>query len=373
MSDQLLVGTRKGLFRVARGAARAAWEITSADFLATPVPIVLPDARTSAIYAALDHEHFGVKLHRSDDSGETWREIDVPVYPPKPDGLDDRDPVTGEPVEWSLRKIWALEADTGASNGDARLWCGTMPGGLFLSESRGESWSLVRSLWDHPKRHEWMGGGFDYPGIHSICVNPANDDHVAVGVSVGGVWETVDGGTTWQCRAQGMWADYVPAERAYDPYVQDPHRVVQCAADPKWLWATHHNGSYVSSDGARSWRELSMRPSSFGFAVAVHPHEPRTAWFVPAVSDDHRIPARGQVVVTRTRDGGATFEVLREGLPQRHAYDIVYRHALDVDDSGGVLAFGSTTGSLWVSEDQGDSWSAISHHLPPVYCVRFVH
>jgi hypothetical protein len=103
----------------------------------------------------------------------------------------------------------------------------------------------------------------------------------------------------------------------------------------------------------------------------VHPHDGDTAWFVPAIKDERRIPVDGKVVVTRTRDGGRSFEVLRDGLPQEHAYDLTFRHALDVDETGDRLAFGSTTGSLWVTEDQGDRWQCVSTHLPPIYCVRF--
>ena len=114
-----------------------------------------------------------------------------------------------------------------------------------------------------------------------------------------------------------------------------------------------------------------MPPSVFGFAVAVHPEDADTAWFVPAIKDEKRIPVDGALVVSRTRDGGKTFDVLRSGLPQQHAFDIVYRHALDIDGKGECLAFGSTTGSLWVSEDQGDTWLGVSHHLPPVHQVRF--
>jgi photosystem II stability/assembly factor-like uncharacterized protein len=106
--------------------------------------------------------------------------------------------------------------------------------------------------------------------------------------------------------------------------------------------------------------------------VAAHPTEPGTAWFVPAVKDETRVPVNGAVVVARTRDGGKTWDELRRGLPQEHAYDLVYRHALDVDATGDVLAFGSTTGSLWVTADGGDGWEAVSHHLPPVYAVRIL-
>ena len=120
------------------------------------------------------------------------------------------------------------------------------------------------------------------------------------------------------------------------------------------------------------WRAFDhIPPAKFGFAVAVHPHDAKTAWFVPAVKDECRVPVDAGVVVTRTRDGGETFEELREGLPQQHAYDLVFRHALDVDESGSRLAMGSTTGSLWISEDGGDGWSLVNGHLPPIYQVRW--
>ena len=115
-----------------------------------------------------------------------------------------------------------------------------------------------------------------------------------------------------------------------------------------------------------------MSPSSFGFAVAVHPADPETAWLAPAHSDGRRVPVDGRVVVARTRDGGKTFDSCARGLPAQHAYDLVYRHGLDVDESGTRLIMGSTTGTLWVSEDQGDSWSEVSAHLPPIYVTRFV-
>lgn len=134
-----------------------------------------------------------------------------------------------------------------------------------------------------------------------------------------------------------------------------------------------HMGIFVSSDEGRTFSEITgVEPSTFGFPVAVHPSDPDTAWFVPEIKDERRIPRDGRLVVTRTRDGGRSFEVLTEGLPQVHAYDVVYRHALAIDATGDRLAFGSTTGGLWVSEDQGDSWACVSHTLPPIYAVAFM-
>lgn len=368
MSNCLLVATRKGLFTLKRDA-RSRWSIAQADFVGDNVSMVLADVRDGRTYAALDHGHFGVKLHRKVGTGE-WEECAAPSYPPQPEGQTDVDPM-GRTIPWSTVKLWALEA--GGPDQAGLLWCGTLPGGLFRSRDNGNSWELIRPLWDSPKRKEWFGGGYDVPGIHSICVDPRNSRVVRVGVSVGGIWTTRDGGETWACDYEGMWAAYQPPEKMYDPNIQDAHRLVQCAGEPDGLWVQHHNGIFHSSNGGASWREAKdVSPSNFGFAVAVHPRDARTAWFAPALKDERRIPVDGKFVVTRTRDGGATFETLSRGLPQEHAYDLVYRHCLDVDATGDRLAVGTTTGSLWVSHDQGDSWDAVSSHLPPIHCVRFV-
>ena len=351
--QQLYVATRKGLFII----DPTRWALAKPHFLGDPVSAVL--AHGGAIYAALNLGHFGVKLRRSDDGGRTWQEIAAPTYPPKPAGTDDK-------TEWKLVQVWTMEAA-----GDT-LWAGTNPGGLFRSRDRGESWSLVHSLWDRKERTEWFGGGYDSPGIHSICIDPRDARKLTIAVSCGGVWQSADGGERWQLAASGMHADYFPPERKHDQNIQDVHRMVQAPARPDVLYAQHHNGVFRTTDGAASWQEITaIAPSKFGFAVAVHPREADTAWFVPADKDERRVPLEGKLVVARTRDGGESFQVLRNGLPQEHAYDLIYRHGLAVDASGERLAIGSTTGGLWVSEDQGDSWRAISAHLPPIYALRF--
>lgn len=372
MSNRVLVGTRKGLFTVERkGSGGASWGITHVDFLGDNVSMLLPDPRDGRLYAALEHGHFGVKLHRSAGLGQPWEEVAVPSYPKQPEGEVEKDPM-GKVIPWSTVKIWSLE--TGGSNEPGVLWCGTLPGGLFRSSDGGTSWEIVRALWEHPKRKQWMGGGADLPGIHSICVDPRDTRWLRLGVSTGGVWTTRDGGKSWDCRGEGLWAAYMPPEQKYDPVAQDVHRLVQCRGAPDSLWIQHHNGIFRSTDGAASWREVKdVAPSSFGFAVAVHPKEPGTAWFVPAIKDEQRIPVDSKPVVTRTRDGGRSFDVLRRGLPQEHAYDLVYRHGLDIDVTGERLAMGSTTGGLWISNDQGDTWQCVSPHLPPIHCVRFVN
>lgn len=358
MSDRLLIATRKGLLEVRRDAG--AWSVAKTHFLGSPVSMSLRDPRDGAIYAALDLGHFGVKLHRSDDDGATWDEIAAPSYA----GVGEGDDAP------SLKLIWSLE--TGGPDEPGVLWAGTLPGGLFKSEDRGASWTLNRSLWDRPERAKWFGGGYDQPGIHSICVHPNDSRTLNIAVSCGGVWETNDGGETWTLGGQGMIAAYMPPEQAGDLDIQDVHRMVRAPTAPDTLWVQHHNGAFHSTAGIGAWSELTIPPSSFGFAVAVHPKAPGTAWFAPAVKDEFRVPVDGRLVVAKTTDGGRSFRPIGEGLPQKDAFDLIYRHGLDVDETGDRLALGSTTGNLWVSEDGGEAWAEVSGHLPPIYSVRFV-
>lgn len=358
--NNLYVATRRGLFTLSNQNGR--WEILDHIFQCDPVSMVLPDERDNTLYAALNLGHFGVKLHRLNNGETQWKSCAVPVYPPQPEDAEGSD--------WTLKQIWCLEA--GKIDQPGRLWAGTIPGGLFRSDDRGDSWALNEALWHREERLEWFGGGYDDPGIHSVCVSPDDGKTLTVGVSCGGVWQTMDEGKTWCQCAHGMRAEYMPPAKTKEPNVQDPHRLVQCAEDTDKFWVQHHNGIFKSTDHSKSWQEIdNVKPSVFGFAVVVHPGNPEKAWFIPAVKDECRIPVDGALVVNRTEDGGKTFETLRKGLPQKHAYDLVLRHGMDISDDGETLAFGSTTGGLWVSDNQGHSWQCVSEHLPPVYCVRF--
>ena len=365
-ASQIHVATRKGLF-VIEGSGQKA-QIIGEHFVGDNVTLTATDPRDGAWYAVLDHGHFGVKLHRSTDQGESWPEVGAPAYPEKPDGFVDID-MWGKPREWVMSGIWALEV---APDADGALWCGTQPGGLFRSDDRGDSWQLVDSLWNHECRPRWNGGGADQPVVHSICVDPRDARRVAVAVSSGGVWRTIDGGASWAPHTKGMSAGYVPPEQSELPEFQDPHCIVQSDANPDVFWCQHHMGIWRSDDNLASWTQLYAEPSSsFGFPVAVHPSQADTAWFIPAHSDQKRAPIDGRVVVTRTRDGGKSFEVLTNGLPQRHAYDLVLRHAFDVNTDGLQLAFGSTTGNLFATDNEGDHWHNVATNLPPIYSVRY--
>ncbi|MEQ8967022.1 MAG: hypothetical protein RID91_14475 [Azospirillaceae bacterium] len=360
-SDTLLAATRKGLFTLRADAGRSWAAAGPPAFLGEPVSALLSDPRDGTLYAALRLGHFGVKLHRSRDGGVSWEEVAAPSFPAEADGPEDAT---------SVDMIWTLEA--GDPDTPGHLWAGTLPAALFESRDHGENWRRVDALWRVPERAEWFGGGYDDAGLHSILVDPRDPARLTVAISCGGVWKSDDAGASWRLVGQGLRNDYLPPDRAYDPGPQDPHRLAHCAAAPNVVWCQHHNGVFRSEDGGETFEEIrDIRPSVFGFAVAAHPHDPATAWFVPAVKDACRVPVDGRLVVTRTSDGGRAFEAFGEGLPAAGCYDLVYRHALAVDTTGDRLAMGSTTGSLWTSADGGQRWAAVTAHLPPIAQVAF--
>lgn len=357
-SGTLILGTRKGLFILQPGADK--WEVTREAFPGIPVSYAAADPRMGVLWACVGHGHWGPKLHRSHDGGVTWEEVPAPEYP---EGTEVR---AGQPA--ALSYLWVVAP--GGADQPNRLYVGTEPGGLFRSDDGGETFHLVQGLWRHPSRQEqWFGGGRDYPGVHSVFVDPRDSRRILVGISVAGVFETTDDGETWEPRNRGLNAPYLP-----DPHTEvghDPHLLVASPANPDVLWQQNHSGIFRSTDGGQNWEDVSQAdgPASFGFPIAVDAEDPETAWVVPAVSDEKRVAIEGALCVCRTEDGGQTWTELRAGLPQQNCYDVVYRHALDVN--GGQLAFGSTTGNAFASDDRGESWYAIGHHFPPIYSVRF--
>ncbi len=358
MKNTLLLGTRKGLIVCRKKAAD--WKIDDIHFEGIPVSIAWADERNGHWWACLDHGHWGVKMHRSPDQGATWEEVTAPAYP---EGLEIK-----EGVPATTRYLWAMQHG-GASNPN-RLWVGTEPGGLFRSDDGGSSFRLIESLWNHPTRPEqWFGGGRDHAGIHSVVVDPRNEDRVLVGISVAGVFETTDAGKTWAIRNKGLRADFMP-----DPYAEmshDPHILVAAPSNPDVLWQQNHCGIFRSTDGAASWEDVSEAegPAKFGFALAVAGDNPDQAWVAPAVSDVTRVAVKNALCISRTDDGGKTWKDFRKGLPQDYSFDIVYRHALAA--SGDEVVFGTTTGNVFLSGDRGETWQVLSNYLPMVYSVMF--
>ena len=192
---------------------------------------------------------------------------------------------------------------------------------------------------------------------------------LTIAISTAGVLETRDSGETWRGRNRGMLNDYLPDPNA--EWGHDAHFVTLSKGQPDHVWQQNHTGVFYSADGAENWKRVSQAEVGvhFGFPIAADDEDGRTAWVVPGKADSARMAIEGALFVARTRDGGESWEQLREGMPQENAFDVVYRHALA--NAGECLAFGSTTGNLYVSEDRGDRWETVANNLPPIYSVRF--
>lgn len=393
MTDTILLGTRKGTVMIDRQGS--GWRPRPILHAGVPVCYAARDPRDGTLWASLDHGHWGPKLSRSRDGGKTWEDISSLKYPggarhiaqvlPTPDFDPEAPAGTPEYADATVYKIWHLAF--GGPDQPGRLYAGTIPGGLFVSDDGGGTWELNRPLWNHESRggdlfagdatseNQWGGtpASIDYgvfePGIHSIIVDPRDPNHLHVAVSSAGVLESTDGGKTWVGRNRGMLMDYLPNPEA--DWGHDPHFVTQCPGQPNHLWQQNHCGVFYSDDGAQSWKKVSDPDTgvNFGFPVAVDEQDGRTAWVVPGRSDAQRMTIDGGLFVARTEDGGQSWQALRNGLPQENAHDIVLRHALDV--SGDCLCFGSTTGNAYLSEDRGETWLCLGNHFPPIYSVRF--
>jgi hypothetical protein len=252
------------------------------------------------------------------------------------------------------------------------IWMGTEPGGLFYSNDNGKRFHLVESLWNHPSRqddNQWFGTGKDYPFIHSVLVDPRDSNHVYVGVSCAGVFETTDGGRIWMPKNNGLIATYLP--KASVEIGHDPHQMLQCHIDPDVIWQQNHCGIFRTSNGGELWEDVSGKDGlpKYGFALAIDYQNPNVAWVIPAESDESRVPVDLKLKVCKTIDGGRNWFSIQKGLPETNAFDLVLRHGFV--KSGPLLAFGTNNGNIYLSHDEGETWKVASNNLASVNSVSF--
>lgn len=354
-SAVLLAGTRKGLFIGRSDEAREEWTWDAPVFPMEEIYSVAIDDRGSVprLFVGSTSMPYGPQVYRSDDLGVTWSE--------SREGAVRLPPGEGDSIE----RVWQIQPST-ADNGV--VWAGTQPSALFRSDDRGESFELVRSLWDHPHRPEW-GEGFGGQAIHTIVPHPTNPDIVTVAMSTGGVYRTEDGGATWEPRNRGIATDFLPGEAP--EFGQCVHKVAVDAGDPDRLYAQNHGGVFRSDNGGRSWVRISGElPVEFGFPIVAHPHRPGVVYVYPLVADIERFPPAGKPAVWCSDDAGETWHETGPGLPDE-VWSVVLRDGFTADRGDPVgLYMGARHGAVWVSNDEGGTWSEVRANLPDVLCIR---
>ncbi len=341
MSRNIFVGTSKGLFAFSRSEG---WT-TKVDFEGQGVFAI--GRSGERVWASPFTEWTGTTLSYSDDFGGTWTTVDEPLKFP-----EDKDA--------SLAKIWQITSD---ANG--KLFFGVEPSALFTSDDNGKSFELCEGLWNHPHRAEWT------PGFGGLCLHtiiPITENTWVVGSSTGGAYRTEDAGKTWDACNSKIKVTFMPEE--YPEFGQCVHKVAHDTENPDQLFLQHHWGVYKSTNGGKSWDNISEGkdlPTDFGFACVSN--NPDTAFIIPIKADEFRVFPDGKMGVYRTQDAGDSWERLDKGLPQENAYDCVLRDSFS-STGNSDLAFGTTGGSLYFSEDNGDSWETVADHLPRITCVR---
>ncbi|HZU30999.1 MAG TPA: exo-alpha-sialidase [Candidatus Angelobacter sp.] len=353
----LLVGTMKGAFILRSNGARKKWDVGGPYSIGSPVYAMAFDQRQgrNRIWWAQQSFRWGTVLCSTDDYGKTITEPETysVKFPPE--------------SKLALKNIWQI--CLGRADEPDKLYCGVEPAALFESHDAGKTWAPVKGLLDHPHRERWVPGGGGMC-LHTILPDPVNPKRMFIAISTAGTYRTDDGGATWQARNEGVRAEFLPEK--YPEFGQCVHKIVQHPARPERLFLQNHWGLYRSDDGGNSWKDIANGvPSDFGFCMAIHPHNPDMVYIVPIESDQYRCTPENKLRVYRTRNAGESWEPMTRGLPQKNAMETILRDALATDtcDPAGIY-FGTRSGKVYGSSDDGKSWQMILEGLPAVVCVR---
>jgi hypothetical protein len=364
----LMVGTRKGAWLFHGDSARRNWRLDGPHFLGHIFNHVVLDPRDRrTLLAAAKTGHLGPTIFRSTDRGKTWKEAARPPAFAKESG--DK----GRAVDHTF---WLAP---GHASQPGIWFAGTSPQGLFRSEDGGSSWAPFSSINDDPQYREWMGtvqdGTPDGPKLHSIIVDPRDPAHLYFAMSGGGVHESRDGGRTFAPLLDGL--EVVEGFDRASATFHDPHCIRLCPSNPDRLYQQNHCGIYrldrPSSQWVRIGKSMPRRVGDIGFPIVVHPRDADTAWVLPMDGGTvwPRTSPEGKPAVYVTNNAGRTWERRDAGLPEKHAWWTVKRQAMGADSRDPVgLYFGTTSGELWMSGDEGRKWRNIARHLPEIYAVE---
>jgi photosystem II stability/assembly factor-like uncharacterized protein len=347
----LLIGTRKGCFVVESDADRRDWAVRGPYCEGWPVYHAVFDEGSGAIYAAAASEWHGSAIWKSTDLGETWSH-------------------SSEGLQYDDGRKLSKVSTVAAAHG--RVLVGVEAPGIFESADGGETFSLLSTLAGQPGSEVWDDPANQPPGhlgISALMPDPTERDRFWAIVQGIGLFETGDDAQTWTPRNRGLRADW---PREHEEVGFCVHKVVRSRTDGDRMYQQNHVGMHRSDDGGATWTEITEGlPTEFGFAAAAHPHDRDTFHVIPLDPGHGRTMPDGKTAVWRTRDGGSSWQALTNGLPQRDAYLGVLREAMAADtyDTPGYY-FGTSTGQVFATADDGETWREIASYLPAISSVE---
>lgn len=368
-SMALLVGSRKGAFILRGDRSRRTWKLSAPILLGNIVHHLVLDSRDGrTMLMAGRTGHLGPTIFRSTDFGKTWKEARKP--PAFPRAAEGQKGLVVDHVFWlspghaSERGVW---------------FAGSSPPGLFRSEDGGVTWEGVAGFNLHPMRTSWVGEGQEAPPdgatLHSILIDPRDPSHMYLGLSAGGFFESFDKGATWKPLNSGCRADFIPVPNP--EYGHDPHCVRLHPLMPDRLYQQNHCGIYHMERPEGRWVRIGdnmpRRVGDIGFPLVLHPRDPETVWVFPmdGTSVWPRTSPDGRPATYVTRNAGKTWKRQDKGLPKGQAWFTVKRQAMAADAHEPVgIYFGTTSGEIWGSRDEGEKWMSLVSHLPEVYSVE---
>jgi photosystem II stability/assembly factor-like uncharacterized protein len=362
---RVLVGTRKGAFILTSDGKRERWDVSGPEFAGWEVYHVKGSpADPNRLYASQSSGWFGQLIQRSDDGGRTWHPVGNKfAY----DGIPGTHQwYDGTPHPWEFKRVWHLEPSL--TDPDS-VYAGVEDAAMFRSRDGGQTWEELSGLRGHGSGPAWQPGAGGMC-LHTIILDPSDDQRMFIAISAAGAFRTDDGGKTWRPINRGLKSNGIPNAEAEVGHCV--HRIAMHPSRPTVLFMQKHWDVMRSDDAGESWREVSGNlPTDFGFPIDVHAHEPETVYVVPIKSDSEHYPLDGKLQVYRSRTGGGEWKPLTNGLPQSNCYVNVLRDAMAVDslDSCGVY-FGTTGGQVYASPDAGDTWAPIVRDLPAVLSVE---
>ncbi|MGO4514667.1 WD40/YVTN/BNR-like repeat-containing protein [Terriglobus sp. 2YAB30_2] len=362
---RLLVGTRKGGFVLTSDGKRQDWTVEGPFFAGWEIYHMKGSpVDPNRIWASQSSGWSGQVLQRSDDGGKTWTVAGNKFLYEGEAGTHQW--YDGTPHPWEFKRVWHLEPSLSCAD---TVFAGVEDAAMFKTTDGGTTWSELPELRKHGTGKDWQPGAGGMC-LHSIVIDPTDEQRMFIAISAAGAFRTDDGGGSWKPINKGLHSKYIPNPTAEVGHCV--HHIAMHPSKPKTLFMQKHWDVMRTDDAGENWSKVSGNlPTDFGFVIDVHAHEPETIFVVPIKSDSEHFPMEGQLRVFRSKTGGNEWEPLSRGLPQKDCYVNVLRDAMSVDrmDECGIY-FGTTGGQVYASPDGGENWQAIVRDLPAVLSVE---